>query len=504
MIPQIMPPGGQRSKPRPIFPGMQNQNPQGLAKPGVGSIGGPGGVPQSYGPQTDGPGIMPPVGGYGGAGMGTSSGFERTPAPMPSVSPLSGQRPNASANPLPNTGTTTPLASQGPMPSVTPGRQGGVIDPGRNPHYGTPGTTPPVQGGGNVNPAWNPQGGVSPFDASSGSTGIGDFQRFSDAAYERQAGRLTPQFEAQQRSFEQDMVNRGIAAGTPAYDNARQNFENSRNDAFEGARTQADQLGAALQQQSFGQGQVNSQGLRELILGQLAADTSRQNTSTSAAASRYGADSAANTSANNLAFQQQQGDFGNLMQLLGFGLGATGQNNAAQGQNYNQNAGMLGMIPGMQQPNNLDVTSGYNNQYNAGLNNAQYNQQQQNANNQMYAQMFASLYCDRNAKDEIAAAAPEDALTAITGLPYAAWTYKADVERVPHVGTYAQDFNEALGLPANLHISPIDLMGALIGSVQALAKQNEELRGQVKGAAKHIKDMFDIMAAKEEREREAA
>lgn len=334
---------------------------------------------------------------------------------------------------------------------------------------------PMPQQGGNVNPAWNPQGGVSPFNATSGATGVGDFQRFADASYDRQAARLTPQFEAQQRGFEQDMVNRGIAPGTPAYDDARANFENSRNDAFEGARTQADQLGAALQQQSFSQGATNSQGLRELILGQLGADTSRYNANTSAAASRYGADSASNTAANNLAYQQQQGDFGNLMSLLGFGMGVNGQNNAAQGQNFNQNAWMAGQIPGMQSPGNLDVTSGYNNQYNAGLNQSQWQQQQNNANNQMYAQMFASLYCDRNAKDEIAAAAPEDALEAITSLPYATWTYKADVESTPHVGTYAQDFNAALGLPAATHISPIDLMGALIGSVQALTARVKEL-----------------------------
>lgn len=338
--------------------------------------------------------------------------------------------------------------------------------------------TPAPGTGGNVNPAWNPQGGVSPFNATSGATGVGDFQRFADAAYDRQVGRLTPQFEQQQRGFEQDMVNRGIAPGTPAYDDARANFENSRNDAFEGARTQADQLGAALQNQSFQQGAINSQGLRELLLGREAADASRFGASASASASRYGADRNAESNANNLAYQMQQGDFGNLMQMLNFGMGVNGQNNATQGQNFNQNAWALGQIPGMQAPGNLDVTSGYNNQYNAGLNQSQWQQQQNNANNQTYAQLAAlgyQMYCDRDAKDEIAAAAPEDALTAITSLPYATWTYKADVPSTPHVGTYAQEFNAALGLPAATHISPIDLMGALIGSVQALTARVKEL-----------------------------
>ncbi|MFK5282086.1 hypothetical protein ACI3PL_21260, partial [Lacticaseibacillus paracasei] len=91
--------------------------------------------------------------------------------------------------------------------------------------YGTDnapsGTRPPV---GNTNPAWNLQSGVSPFNASSGATGIGDFQRFSDNAYNESVRRLDPQFAEQQRGFEQDMVNRGIAPGTEAYDNARANF----------------------------------------------------------------------------------------------------------------------------------------------------------------------------------------------------------------------------------------------------------------------------------------
>ena len=335
---------------------------------------------------------------------------------------------------------------------------------------------------GTTNPAWGPQDGVSPFNASSGATGIGDFQRFSDAAYERQVGRLTPQFEAQERSFEQDMVNRGIAPGTPAYDNARANFENSRNDAFAGARTQADQLGAALQNQSFQQGATNSGLLNQLLLGQMGADASRFGATTSANASMRNAQTQAQSEADRLRFQSQQGDFQNLMQLLGFSQGATGFNNSAIGQNngansnwMGQNQNLLNMFQGGGTPNNIDVTGPYNNQYNAQSNQAYANQQQQNANNQMYAQMFASLYCDRNAKDEIAPASPESALEAISAIPIAIWSYKADAEKVPHLGTYAQDFNAALGLPANLHISPIDLFGALIGSVQALAAKVKEL-----------------------------
>ena len=196
----------------------------------------------------------------------------------------------------------------------------------------------------------------------------------------------------------------------------------------------------------------------------------------------HNANSAATTAANQLAYQQQQGDFSNLMQLLGFSQGATGFNNGTASQNngansnwMGQNRNLLGMFQGGSTPGNIDVNSPYNNQYNAQMNQAQMNQAQQNANNQMYAQMFASFYCDRNAKDEIAPACPQDALDAIAGIPLAIWSYKADPEKVPHLGTYAQDFNKALGLDPNLHISPIDLFGALIGSVQALSARVKEL-----------------------------
>ena len=442
MLPQTMPPiGGGAARKRPFLTPM-NQGPMPPT---------PGGPTLSARPGTP-PGIGGPA-----------------PAPQSMGQPMSA----TAASPMAMGGGM--MAPAGGMPASR-GRYGSD-NPGPN--------TPPAPGG-NTNPAWNPQGGISPFNASSGATGIGDFQRFSDAAYQRQVDRLNPQFDSQQRSFEQDMVNKGIAPGTPAYDTARANFDNSRNDAMEGARTQADQLGAALQNQSFNQGATNSQGLRELLLGQMGADASRYGANASASASRYGADRNAESNANQLAYQMQQGDFGNMMQLLNFGQGTQGFNNGVIGQNngsnsqwMGQNAALLGLYQGGSNPSNIDVTGPYNNQYNGQLNQAQMNQQQNNANNQNYAQWAAALYCDRDAKIEIAQADPQAALDAIAGLPYATWTYKADPEQTPHVGTYAQDFNKALGLPESTQISIVDLLGSLIGSVQALAKQNEELQSQL-------------------------
>lgn len=346
----------------------------------------------------------------------------------------------------------------------------------------TPRPTTPGPGG-PVNSAWQPQGGVSPFNATAGSTGVGEFQRFGDAAYEDQMRRLTPQFAEQNRGFEQDMVNRGIAAGTPAYDNAFRNAQQAQSDATAGARTQADQLGLAAQAQSFGQGATNSQGLRELLLGQMGADASRYGADQSAMASMHGTNMGAQTAANNLGWQREQGDMSNLMQLLGLGQQGVGINNSAIGQDngalgnwFNMNSGMLGLAPGSQSVQPIDVTSGYNNQYNAGLNQSQFNQQQQNANNQMYAQMFASLWCDRNVKDDHGPMDPQATLEAVNALPLHRWNYKG--EDVAHIGTFAQDFNAKLGLPESTHISVIDLLGAILGSIQALAKRVEAVEAR--------------------------
>ena len=467
MLPQVMPPvgAGQRAGTRKPFVA-----PMGSAND-LGARQGPGGTVPTLGTS---PGTMPPT-----IGM-------RSAAAMPPSPGLSSSAAGGSIG-MPPAPMSMSAASTG-TPGITPAPATANTGSPRRGVYGADnaplgGVRPPVPGPtGATNPAWGPQDGVSPFNASSGATGIGDFQRFSDAAYERQVGRLTPQFEAQERSFEQDMVNRGIAPGTPAYDNARANFENSRNDAFEGARTQADQLGAALQNQSFQQGATNSGLLSQLLLGQMGADASRFGATTSANASMRNAQTQAGSQAERLRFDQQQGDMDNLMRLLGFSQGSTGFNNSVIGQNNDANAGwmgqnqdLLGMFQGGGQPNNIDVTGPYNNQYNAQSNQAWANQQQQNANQQAAAQWFAALYCDRDAKDEIATACPQDALDAISAIPLAVWSYKADPEQTPHIGTYAQDFNAALGLPANLHISPIDLFGALIGSVQALSAKVKEL-----------------------------
>ena len=217
----------------PVTPGFQSQansmggsppNPMGAQPTNMGA------QPTNMGP-SGGPSTSPPAMDWKPA---AAQGMARSPM---MASPMSGSPPSPmGASPM-----SQGMTAQAPMGAPSYGTNGG------NARYGTdnapPGgiATPPP--GGNTNPAWTPQDGVSPFNASSGATGIGDFQRFSDNAYNESMRRLNPQFEEGQRGFEQDMVNRGLSPGTEAYDNARSNFDQSRNDATATARAMAPATG---------------------------------------------------------------------------------------------------------------------------------------------------------------------------------------------------------------------------------------------------------------------
>ncbi|MFC3816635.1 hypothetical protein [Lysobacter sp. GCM10012299] len=63
----------------------------------------------------------------------------------------------------------------------------------------------------------------------------------------------------------------------------------------------------------------------------------------------------------------------------------------------------------------------------------------------------------------------DEALRAIRKMPVDRWNYKGD--STPHVGTYAEDFNSALGLPDQPYINAIDAIGVLTGAVKALDKK---------------------------------
>lgn len=84
---------------------------------------------------------------------------------------------------------------------------------------------------------------------------------------------------------------------------------------------------------------------------------------------------------------------------------------------------------------------------------------------------------DRNAKRDIEAVDGRALLERIAALPLSTWSYKADEHGTRHIGPMAQDFAAAFGLGADqTHVAPSDVAGVGLAAVQALKRENDELR----------------------------
>lgn len=358
------------------------------------------------------------------------------------------------------------------------------------------------------------QGNVDPTSVT-GTTAQSLFsagQPYEQAAYDAATRQLDPQVEAQNRQFEQDMVNKGIAPGSEAYNTAKQQMSMSQNDAYAQARNQAMQQGLAAQAQGFGQGLSQSTLSNQLAQALIGGNTSTTNQllggnqamanqmlqgnnslfnqliggNTSLASALLGAQASmnnANAAANSSHYAtdmshdiSQQGlDNDMLWNLINGGAGVTSYNNNANQQDFNNsmNFWQQGQFP-QGGTGNIDVQSPYNNQYNGQMNQWNAQTQQNNANNQAYMQMIAALFaCSHAYKTTLGPLSPKKALQAVRGLPVDRWQYKAGGE--VHIGTYAEEFNEAMELPAKPQIAAIDMLGALTAAVQHLAAQVERI-----------------------------
>jgi hypothetical protein len=85
---------------------------------------------------------------------------------------------------------------------------------------------------------------------------------------------------------------------------------------------------------------------------------------------------------------------------------------------------------------------------------------------------LGGYFSDKRLKDKGPKVPNERALAAVTRMPVDRWRYKGD--STPHIGTYAQNFNRNLGLPAKPTIDPVDYFGALTGAVKALEKRTRK------------------------------
>ncbi|MBT7912371.1 hypothetical protein HN588_00520, partial [Candidatus Bathyarchaeota archaeon] len=100
-------------------------------------------------------------------------------------------------------------------------------------------------------------------DTSGFSQFFGTGQNMEDAIYDKQKARLDPRFQQQRGDLTQSLANRGIFAGSEAYDREFGNFNRSENDAYGQARNdsimQGLQFGNAQRGQQFNEAGAQAQ-----------------------------------------------------------------------------------------------------------------------------------------------------------------------------------------------------------------------------------------------------
>jgi hypothetical protein len=399
------------------------------------------------------------------------------------------------------------------VPRTPTPEAGNIVGPGTPGAPGTPQTpappAPPVAGaagpgnGGASAPAL-PGRPIDPVDVQVGAPTLGSFQQHQDAAYQQATRTLDPLWEANKRRFDQDMINRGITPGSEAYNLAFDQQERAKTDAYGAAQNQAMEAGQRAQQQAFQQSYMESELANQLRRARDQNATSVQIADIGAGASMYGNDQSRLNFLDQLGFNQDQAgvaadqwnqqfaqsgnqwdrqfglgqqnsDFQQMMQMMGFDRDTTNMGNQNQNTQFNQLMSMFGMMPQAQGSTPIDYLGalGQNQQQqNANYATGTANANQQNAN---YMQILGYFMCDENVKDVGAPVDTAKCLKIALDLPLVNFTYKADVSKQPCVGTMAQAFNTALhGDPApggQPLIKIMDMLGVLLGAVQELGKR---------------------------------
>ncbi len=86
---------------------------------------------------------------------------------------------------------------------------------------------------------------------------------------------------------------------------------------------------------------------------------------------------------------------------------------------------------------------------------------------------------DVNAKKNFAPVDSREILNRLIGMPIHQWSYKAQDDSIRHIGPTAQDFHAAFGVGDKPNgITTVDADGVALAAIQALARENEEMRIQ--------------------------
>lgn len=467
---------------------------------GVGGAVGGGVTPPQYQPQTytplvprtqrpgqnapistaSGPGVRPGVVNGIPAGMREVFSYDAQGNRMRRLVPIDEpQTPQGGAQtPTSGTGGTGPVAGGGPTGGATGGTGGN-----------------PATGG-----AGNPSGGpIDPVDVVNGAPTLNAFQQYQDAAMQQARRQLDPVWEANQRQFEQTMINKGLSPGTAAYNQALDQFNRGKNDQYNAAQNQALQQGLGAQQQAFSQNYQESALANALLRAREQNNTSLNIAGLNANTSLTAADIGRQNFLDQLGFNQSQAgvasdqwnrqfgqsqqqwadqfgqsqaaqDFAQMMGMAGFDRDTTWGNNTQNNQQFQQLASLFGALqPQAQGTNPVDYLGalgmnqqGQQQQYQAGV--GQANQQ-----NASYMALLASLFCDEEIKTVTGTPDPARCLEIAEAIPLASFTYNGDPSKTEFVGTMAQPFNRMLHGSPVPYIRTMDIVGVLLGAVKALS-----------------------------------
>lgn len=189
-------------------------------------------------------------------------------------------------------------------------------------------------------------------NAQQGQKGMGAFQEYQDAAYGQAQRNIAPQQAQQNRAFEQQMINKGVPAGSKAFNLAQAQMQRGQNDQNNAANFSAMQFGQQAQQQAFGQDfQDRSLAQNQNQFGRTLGEQGRQfDTGMSQRESEFGRNFGLQE--NQFGLQSRQADFSNLLGMgnmaLQFGnfanQGIMSDANLAQGQlGSAPNSGVFGI-----------------------------------------------------------------------------------------------------------------------------------------------------------------
>ena len=226
-------------------------------------------------------------------------------------------------------------------------------------------------------------------------------QQATDALYKANTQYLDPQFAQSQAKMESQLANQGITRGSEAYNNAMQNFNNQKQQAYSDARNQAIGQGTAAAQGLFGMGLQGAQ-FGNTSLGQQFGQNVTAQQLANASAGQNNANAQTNMGLTNAALGQQFGqnvtaaNFANSAQQQAYNQsqGAAEFQNAAQAQQYGQNLSNMqaqnaavNQRFGMDTSNQASLNNAQQQTFNAGLANANLNNQQLS---QLYNQQLQS------------------------------------------------------------------------------------------------------------------